>query len=120
MAGGDGSSISAGFGHGRGRGEVEEGRGEVAQLRTRRVRAGWRARAGRASGGELCSISACTEEEGEERDGTGRFQGAHDDKDGARMTRIAGRDRRRVDELVDGQHVGMGVGAHTVLNRAKQ
>jgi len=51
-----------------------EGRGEVAQLRTRRVRAGWRARAGRASGGELCSISACTEEEGEERDGTGRFQ----------------------------------------------
>ena len=43
-----------------------------------------------ASGGELCSISACTEEEGEERDGTGRFQGARDDKDGARMTRIAG------------------------------
>ena len=31
-----------------------------------------------------------------------------------------GRDRRRVDELVDGQHVSMGVGAHTVLNRAKQ
>jgi hypothetical protein len=90
MAGGGGSSISAGFGHGRGRGEVEEGRGEVAQLRTLRVRAGWRARAGRANGGELCLSSACTEEEGEERDGTGRLQGARDDKDGARMTRIAG------------------------------
>ena len=95
MAGDGLSSISAGFGHGRARGWSEWVDGEAAQLGVRRIEAGWRGLAGGITNdGRRDELGFARSAHGARKGngGTGSFEGARDDKSGARTTRIVGMD----------------------------
>ena len=109
MAGDGGGSISAGVGHDRARGGVEWVRGEVEQLRVRRIEARRRGTAGTRLGGGSARSARLELEEGKGRDRTGRE--ASRVRERMRTACAEGEDRRR------GEFAGMGThrrtGAHS-------
>ena len=95
MASGGLSLISAGFAHGRSRGRSEWVDDEAAQLGVRRIEAGWRGLAGgMTNDGRREELGFARFAHGARKGngGTGSFEGARDDKSGARTTRIVGMD----------------------------
>ena len=88
-------AISAGAGHGRARGWSEWVDGEAAQLGVRRIEAGWRGLAGGMTNdgrGDELGFARSAHGARKGNGGTGSFEGARDDKSGARTTRIVGMD----------------------------
>ena len=93
MAAGGPELDPGGFGLNRARGGAGQVRGEARELGARRIRAGQRGTAGRASVGALLVLCSRELEEGDE--GKGRedrrsFQGVREDKGGAQRARFAG------------------------------
>jgi len=100
---------SAGVGHGCVRGEMEELRGEVAQLRARGIDRGRRSSAGGTSTASSARFRSLCSEEGEGRNGTGQeaSRRAREEKSGAQArlpTRGSGAPTATVAGMAGEQH----------------